>query len=686
MNYLEWNDLIAENFFNERMADREVLLTLDEQTIQELGSPSGNGLADFINAAIAGPNFIFRKKDLCENAYYSYLNWRKRKLKYPPYIGFLSIFVLAGSIENDRFAVHAYYPRLRSLLGEDPVSGTYPHFNKMHELWEDLEKWSREDRLEEVGRFTVKIRGSWRHVGLPLSQSVLSAKERKMLPVIFYRAEMLVSDIPHGNRLKSLLLENGQDVLLRKTIRLLDGHEDNPQLLQALYELIQSELEMWDGTIPPEYNLIDSTANAYTVVAKSAVKLCLNIDKVTKKVKFTVRINSNHPFPEDDLTFQLRDQQGKLSCTGSTERWSTELRNGNNQLVDGTSFKWLLGEQIDDISKTWKINFKGARIRIFTRGHKLGLQNDYIEVSRLDRGSQFMILCYSPLANKIKEWGNKHCERFAVVDYSNVPKEWVLLAGMNPKESCPGHTELELSSQVTAKLVGGLKIGNGNTFMKGHLPRVVVENLDSTGKVLLQGTPIKCNEEAAYWALPDNLPLHTPLIISIVDVQGVEVRRLMFQIAEPLLAIPDWDAYQHYATGDQELLSTVVGPKLTASALQPITEYPIPLPTHLTFEIIFIGRTPGQVYHYNNDTVPNIPWRPVWAIVKAGRKNWQLIYCSAERSVKESTPAHVSGVESSLNTWKDAIQLMDGRISPSNFPFHEVADLWRKYVEVVKHV
>jgi len=81
-------------------------------------------------------------------------------------IAFLVLFVLAEDIEGD-FAPNSYYPKLNKLLGLPQEQNSPPSFYRMSELWADLQKWSREDRHEELGRFVFRIRGEWRHVGLP---------------------------------------------------------------------------------------------------------------------------------------------------------------------------------------------------------------------------------------------------------------------------------------------------------------------------------------------------------------------------------------------------------------------------------------------------------------------------------------------------------------------------------------
>jgi hypothetical protein len=65
---------------------------------------------------------------------------------------------LAVGVEGD-FAPHAYYPRLRTLLGEPSVVGAYPWFDRMLELWDDLERWASSDQAGRLGNFVASIAG-----------------------------------------------------------------------------------------------------------------------------------------------------------------------------------------------------------------------------------------------------------------------------------------------------------------------------------------------------------------------------------------------------------------------------------------------------------------------------------------------------------------------------------------------
>src|SRR5207244_745178 len=121
MEYVDWNNAIAKHFFRPEMEGKRVYLYVTEELIAELGQPQAAGLQEFLAAVRIGPAWATRS-GLCQKALQAMHNWRTRSLAFPPYIGYLALFVLAAGIEGD-FSPIAYYPRLRSLLQEPSGSG-----------------------------------------------------------------------------------------------------------------------------------------------------------------------------------------------------------------------------------------------------------------------------------------------------------------------------------------------------------------------------------------------------------------------------------------------------------------------------------------------------------------------------------------------------------------------------------
>src|SRR5690349_564033 len=121
--YLEWNDAVAARIFRPELAGRQVFLFVNNDLIEEI---DGEGsVPRFVAAVEEGPPWVDDHLGLCQKAVRTMQGWRGRNREFPPYIGYLGLFVLALSVEG-QFAAHAYYPRLRTLLGWSDVHGGTP--------------------------------------------------------------------------------------------------------------------------------------------------------------------------------------------------------------------------------------------------------------------------------------------------------------------------------------------------------------------------------------------------------------------------------------------------------------------------------------------------------------------------------------------------------------------------------
>ncbi|CAN5441832.1 hypothetical protein BH18VER1_BH18VER1_19010 [soil metagenome] len=118
MTYLEWNDRLAGHFFSAAKAGRKVHLFATYELIERLGQTSADGFENFVTMVKGGPPWAHRS-GFCQRAREAVNAWRGRGLEFPPYVAYLVLFVIAAGIEED-FPLHAYHPRLRKVLGEEP--------------------------------------------------------------------------------------------------------------------------------------------------------------------------------------------------------------------------------------------------------------------------------------------------------------------------------------------------------------------------------------------------------------------------------------------------------------------------------------------------------------------------------------------------------------------------------------
>jgi hypothetical protein len=686
MNYTEWNNALATYFFNTSKGGKEVLLFVNEAKINALGSSRGATIKDFIDAL--KNDSVHADNTLCKRALKLYNNWRQNNSKYPPYVGYLALFVLAATTQGD-FNESAYYPRYWKLIGT-PGEGAPAFFYNTAVLWEDLEKWSREDKREELGRFNARIRGNWRHVGRPLSQTLLSDDERKVLPDIFFKCGFDPSNIPSDDIIKSGLIRYGK-LLGGRTRTLFERHEAADQeLANALIDVVINELEDWG-----KHEYASPVSSEYKVDEESKKKpgkprapllffrTCIETDRSKQHISISLRIKTARPFPDNGLVFKINGKS--LSCRETLPvGWSTKLMElPGNRLFNPSELNWLEDSKFIDSDNMWSVTFKNSKIRLFLPGDEEGLSG-FIESQKLSRNCEFLIICDDSLVKSIMAWGQKSCKLFSILNYSGIPKGWSLFKGIDAFESCQGIDPLSLPNLLRIQLEGGIKLGHSNLYLSFAPPRVKIDGGLGNEKLLLNGQVIEKSADKVCWELK-NAPKHLPLKIEILRDEMKLPESRVIQLVEPSINIRSTslapkrdpsgkvirsDAVQDYVEG-----------ALVVSSIQENIEVLLVKPTSLSENLIFIGPVAGQVSKWPIESLP-IAWNPVWALFKTQRGTWGAEFCRRNLA-EELTPIVTKEYSAEkLRDWKKALLTM--RNSRVNLPALE--ELWRRYMEVANNI
>lgn len=680
LTYLKWNDLLAKHFFSEEKASKEVLLYVNESLIQELGKSFDEGVPEFVEAVKNGPPWT-NKQGLCQKALEAFENWRSRELAYPPYIGYLALFVLAGG-KGGEYAPHAYYPRLWDLLGETGEKRPPPSFERMIILWDDLEKWSREDQQENFGRFVARIRGNWWKVGLPLSQRLISEDERKALPRLLIYKGFDPADLPSPEVIMRILQEEGPSLLERRTVRVLTGEDDDSKVLRkALLEVVIEELESWDGTV------IDESSPVKTKKNKAYLRLCLKLNKLSQSATCRVRIKSTINLPEEGCKLQQMHTQHIWRCEECFGGWSNTLYDPDTKPVhelNGTQLNWSQGEQFFDEDNRWIVTLQPANIRVFTPGSPDGLPG-YVERNRLERNTRFLVAARDNYIPRVREWGNQYCLEFQEFGNAGLPSDWALFLGKNPSKSCSGIDVLTISSLIRLHVRGGVKTGHGNTYLKVAPPRIILENATGEEYVTLNGKPLEENEEhSQIWQIPNNAPVEEPLHIEAIT--GEEPKRKIIRLEYPNL--PDNQEYKSFQRNPAGVPQNGDAPYASGAIVcfPQQTEpppFPKPLPLHLSSQVTIIGSVPGQVSVLPHDPMPD--WHPVWAIIKTGRKRAKVFFCGTEEQATNpyNAPEPLND-KASVNKWKEIVWYYRKRVISPELRAHK--ERWKEYMEAGRYV
>lgn len=686
MDYTEWNETLARHFFNSDMAGKEVLLFVNKEKISSLGSIKGAKLLDFIEAI---KNDSENADNIpCKRALKLYNNWRDKNLEYPPYIGYLALLVLVATTQGS-FNAKAYYPRYWKLMGT-PGHGRPEKFYETADLWDDLEKWSKEDKREELGRFNARIRGNWKYVGRPLSQTLLSDDERKVLPEIFFKCGFDPSNIPSNDVIKRGLIRYGK-LLRGRTRSLLEKHEDKDQeLINALLDIVITELESWGKyeSVPPKVLVTSNELKMRKNKPKSLpspllfFRTCIEIDHIKQHALLSLRLKTHRPFPDSGLTFEFNNRL--IECTESISvGWSNKLIEKNsNVFFDPSDLDWLTDSTFIDSEYGWKVTFKKSEIRVFLPGDEENIPG-FVESQKLCRNCDFIILCHKSITKHILNWAKKSCDLFLELNYSGIPEDWVIFKGKNARVPCQDIDALNLSTLLRIQLEGGIGLGHSNLYLNFAPPRISIEGGLGNEKLLLNGNVIAESTDKKYWDLK-NPPKDRPLILEISRENEILPERKVIQLVEPsinnasLKSSPRKDS-RGKAIDNPDVKNYVTG-ALVVSQLQWDSKNLFLKPTYLSKQVTFIGQIVGQICELPKEKMPQ-NWTPVWVIYKNKKGNLAAHFCRQCLS-DELAPIIKKERSESMLKWKKTFLSM--RIVKIRLP--ALNDLWSKYLEAAENI
>ncbi len=690
MDYNEWNIEIASHFFNADNGGREVLLFVNKEKIRDLGKSRRTAVNDFIKAIKDEAKTT--NGNICKRALQMYKNWRKFGFEYPPYIAYLAFFVLASTIEGN-FDQKAYYPRFWKLL-KKPFVGTPRGFYKTALLWEDLEKWSTENKKEELGRFKARIRGKWRHVGRPLSQTLLSDRERKALPEIFFDCGFDPTDIPSEDVIKQGLIQYGSRRLRRRTLFLLKSKgEGNQEFVNSLLHLVLTELEEWGRYEPPvldekvaisekEKDHLEKKASPPSLFFRT----CFRLDKPKRRVSLSLRIKTNRPFPDNGLSLKLDEKI--LTCFGTIPAgWSTKLvEKSKKTFFDPSTLNWLEEWKFIDKENGWEVTYKDTNIRLFLPGDEPGFP-EFIESQKLLRNCDFIIICHNSVGTRIMKWGEKSCTQFTELSYVGIPDGWIMFKGRGAKESCHGIDVLGLSNLVKIQLEGGIAVRRSNQYLCFAPPRIKIDGGLGNEKLLVNGKEINKSPSAIYWKIP-NAPIGRPLNIQIMCDGELLPESRVIKLIQPYLnshsfrSVPQRDSKGDYVKAGTQ--TEYITGAYVAHSRKIKKETPRVLPTSLSEKLIFIGQVTGQISRWSLEPIPS-SWTPVWILYGISTKKWATHFCR-QKTTEDLRPIIRKKAFSrkDLNSWKEALWYRRKKTKPPKLPV--LAELWKRYLEVARGI
>ena len=670
--YLQWNDALAARFFCAEAEGQAVYLYVTDQVIKDVGRSLGGGLKEFIEAVRVGPVGATRA-GFCQKALQVTEGWRSRGYRYPPYIAYLSLFVLAGGQEGD-FDPRSYYPRLWSLLGE-PESGTPPSFDRMLELWDDLERWSVQDRNGELGIFEARIVGGKIHIGLPLAQTLLTEAERRVLPRIFADAHLDPGSLPSERELRRALALYGSPWLTRRTMAQIE--RSSSDFLQALLDVVAEDFLNWNGQVPQP----DSSKTSRPEVG-AGLRLNLAIDRIAGRANSALRCRSKKEIPEDGLLLTSPSVDEPLTCSAYLPSWSGPLLTVMGDVFRPSPDIWRNGLKLDDSTSRWSVYLRPARVRVFVDGRGEQIPG-LIEVLHLPRRSPCYLAFPTTDWPSLRGWIETECDGWQQLKLAGLPPDWTFgLIAEAKSDRGPRLVgdDLRFPDRRTLRLVGGIRSAPGSAFFSFARPRVILEGE-------LPGDVVLCNGHAlvedAQWSscysLRQDLPVNERLLVEVHHGHEVVARRALYLVSgfewrfeRPIARFNTYGEPSEATDG----ISGAVLPGYSNGQL-PRDLLRAPGLQLKEPRVYFLGRLPGQITEWPDNPLPE--WEAIWAVPYG--KRGKAIYCGG--GVADAVPlARPAGTRSRMKAWHDLLWHRRKRISPPEG--RGLRLLWRQYIEMAR--
>jgi hypothetical protein len=682
IDYLKWNDAIGLHFFNPDRSGVRVFLYVTTDVLTEVGTPYDKSLDDFIVAVKTGPPWNTRYgRSICQQALQAFENWRTRGLEYPPYLSYLALFVLAGTVDVG-FARHAYYPGLRSLLGQEPETGMYPSFDRMHLLWDDLAVWSNQDRGGDWGIFDADIVGAWMHVGLPRAQTLLTDEERDNLPHLFAYNGLDPHSPPSDREIAYLLAADPHRYLRRHTKELLKStREGDSSIRTALVEMLLDELEHWDGSAPPRPHTGELARSSL-----GNLRLAMTLDLTARTARFSLRCRSNREYPDEGLQLISEQINGPLYCYDDWQGWSTPLSDTETQtgIFDPSRLDWQDGLSLIDREHSWKTALSKRSVRVMVSAKSFGFDG-FVEDSQIPQSRPFYLLAHNNHAEKLQTWGGQCCEGFYEVDLSyGLPNGWRLYSIDRANSDAlirDAFPFLAFPTVLRIQFRGGLKV-RGNQYFTFALPQIAL-----TGAVEAEG--VFCNDhrmdpdpQTGMYTIPYALRARR-LIIEVRRGGECLSRRSLYALETVTWRdlVPTAYLDKFGRNTQAEAAETCVGP-IVYGFTPPDFNPEVFLPPSAGHRVYFVGRNPGEIVLCPNETIPD-DWQPVWAILMERRGKGTVAYCGRDPA-NEAPGTTGCKTQRHRRLWKEILWFRRKQIAD---PSHSVLRaLWRRYQEVAHRV
>lgn len=504
MKYLEWNHIIGEYFFNPSNAGEEVLLYVTKKEISELGicksgfTSESQSWDDYCNAVKFGfpeisskTNFIdkflvlankwkyFEKKVFESNYHEDFkidnisIYSPNLKIVYPFYLGYLVALIIPLTDNVNEHRANAYYKPLNNFLHLNNIIDedlNVKAIGQIDEVWKNLETWSKIYYKTDLGFFTERHLGNpyWYYVGKPFSQCLLSPRNIRDIPNIFWAADIApFSIITESHFLRIINLYGETKAGFNKRIKNIINDEEN-LLRKVIVDIVKREYSNWKGHVIV-YDEDETVSTPKSGWIYGTLLSAFSLNREDETFNHFYYLYSKNDFPEE------------LNLGGN------EINNSSNGYSKPIHIPFNQNLNLTDEQNKWRASSTQNKIIIYSSGSYFGLSSDnFIETDKISKQSVMYLLCSDSKIRIIEDWGNTFLQGdFNRVIYENIPKDFNLYKFKNPQQSHPTEELLKVTSIKRIELQGGIKVSN-REYLKNLLPRIYVSGANGTEKLFLE--------------------------------------------------------------------------------------------------------------------------------------------------------------------------------------------------------
>lgn len=481
--YLLWNQEIAEYVFPVGNRGKPVYLQIDDKGMSEIarrldisGDPNDD-LREAVHSTLAlNADFGVFVNHLLATAdwYKQNMGLERERPEPPPCLALLRVFVMAAErmrSSGGKGGNNYYSPLLEELrLPSSQYRTLRPQiakdFRKISQFfWLALKDWL--DAWEwERGKPTAAQVGGYRHVGVPLSQSLVREQDRLRLKEFFAEQEYNPSSPPDRSRLEEDLDRwiHKQGSPASSPLRQLWDRGDR----NAIADIVEQELGSWEG-------LSEDPGGVRGRALR--VRLAIQFERrgISKKPALYAIVSANS-LCDQSSSYHLQQCQAETHETH--ENVHSSLRMERLSLPGCFSIEPAYEvvqnlEALEDLQLLQpdldvRLKWSAREAIPLAWDSSSGL---FVEQDRMERDREFLVLCREELSESARALLEDICGqeiKSHAGEYGDIPEGWTLFLSACPKESSPS---LSLDTSLLYDLIPEPRYFfriNGGVQLPGH--------------------------------------------------------------------------------------------------------------------------------------------------------------------------------------------------------------------------